>query len=604
MADRLSSTRAGTLKGKLAYMSPEQVRGAEVDRTTDIFALGVVLWEVTTNQRLFRMDTDLDTLEKVQACIVPPPSTIVPGYPMELEACLMKALAKRKQDRYATAREFSRALQSFLVRSGSFVGPEEVSNFVKAVFADRIQKREAHLAWAAEVTSNVDIATLRASKGGATGEEFSLGGGRDDPNQPAQHGTPASGARPVAQRAPAAPMASQSLMDDDEDVPTTVAMRESLEARPANAAPRPAAGLPAPQPQQQQGGGPSQASYAGQASYAANASRQPQYNQPSAASYAANSAPTYGRAPAPPQQQQHGYGQAPQQQHGQAEDLGSTVALPSNLHMGPSEAGPGRPPAFGQYGGPNNGQAPTFGGFPQGGPAPQFGHQGNPVLSPPGMVGGVPMHLPMQMPGAPQSQIETALSLPRPDPAALWLAQQEKQKGERRNTGVLIAVVALTALCVIGIGALVYFKLRARSAVHASAESAAAASASATAAAAPAGAIAAAASATAAPAAPSGTASSDAAPAASAAAAPAGTGQGAAGSKSGSKEEPGFLTVVCNPYCDDVIDQGKSLGPSPVVRYSVAPGQHRITVKKSGQTKVVSAIVVSGQLTTQRVSMK
>src|SRR4051794_11440312 len=123
VADRLSSTRAGTLKGKLAYMSPEQVRGAEVDRTTDIFALGVVLWELTTNQRLFRMDTDLDTLEKVQACIVPPPSTIIPGYPPELEACVMKALSKRKQDRFATAREFSRALQSFLMRSGSFCGP-------------------------------------------------------------------------------------------------------------------------------------------------------------------------------------------------------------------------------------------------------------------------------------------------------------------------------------------------------------------------------------------------------------------------------------------------------------------------------------------------
>ena len=62
------------------------------------------------------------------------------------------------------------------------------------------------------------------------------------------------------------------------------------------------------------------------------------------------------------------------------------------------------------------------------------------------------MNLPMQpQAGGPQSQIETALSLPRPDPAALWMAQQEKQKGERRNLGVLIAVVALTALCVVGL---------------------------------------------------------------------------------------------------------------------------------------------------------
>src|SRR5262249_56951563 len=112
-----------------------------------------------------------------------------------------------------------------------------------------------------------------------------------------------------------------------------------------------------------------------------------------------------------------------------------------------------------------NGQPPPqFGGYPQqGGPMPMFGQMQNPQLTPAGMVGGVPMNYPVApQPGAPQSQIETALSLPRPDPAALWLAQQEKQKGERRNTGVLIAVVALTALCVIGIGALIYFKMRAR----------------------------------------------------------------------------------------------------------------------------------------------
>ena len=62
---RMASTRAGTLKGKLAYMSPEQVRGGEVDRRTDIFALGVVLWELTTGHRLFRMESDLETLEKL-----------------------------------------------------------------------------------------------------------------------------------------------------------------------------------------------------------------------------------------------------------------------------------------------------------------------------------------------------------------------------------------------------------------------------------------------------------------------------------------------------------------------------------------------------------
>ncbi len=215
------------------------------------------------------------------------------------------------------------------------------------------------------------------------------------------------------------------------------------------------------------------------------------------------------------------------------------------------------------------------------------------------MVGGVPMHLPMAQPGNPQSQIETALSLPRPDPAALWMAQQEKQKGERRNTGVLIAVVALTALCVLGIGALIFFKLRARAQLGVTPDTAPTATAS--------SAGASLAGATAAPAAPSATAT--AAPAASANAAAPSTAQPAATSKPSTiaasvKEEPGFLTIVCNPYCDDVVDQGQSLGPSPVVHLSVSPGSHRITLKKGKDSKVISVVVVAGQVSAQRVSMK
>ncbi len=104
--------------------------------------------------------------------------------------------------------------------------------------------------------------------------------------------------------------------------------------------------------------------------------------------------------------------------------------------------------------------------------------------------------------------------------------------------------------------------------------------------------------------APSATATVAAATAtASATAAAAATGAAAAPSKPG-KEEPGFLTIVCNPSCDDVNDQGKSLGPAPIVHLSVAPGPHRVTVRKGKDTKVISLIVVAGQVTAQRVSMK
>ncbi len=153
----LSSTHAGTIKGKIAYMSPEQVRGMPIDRRADVFALGVVLWEMTTGQRLFRVESDLATLSRVEACVVPPPSALDADYPPELEAVVLKALQREPTARYQTARELSRALQKFLMGSRVFVGPEEVSAYVTGMFVDRVRKREDHLRWAAEVTQTISI---------------------------------------------------------------------------------------------------------------------------------------------------------------------------------------------------------------------------------------------------------------------------------------------------------------------------------------------------------------------------------------------------------------------------------------------------------------
>jgi serine/threonine protein kinase len=169
-SSRMSSTRAGTLKGKLAYMSPEQVQGETIDRRTDIFALGVVLWELTTGQRLFRMESDLDTLAKVQECVIPRPSSIVRGYPIDLEKIVMKALAKNRGERFKTAREFSRMLQSLLMRRGLFIASDEVANYIQSIFKDRIEKREAHLRWAGEVTQTINVDGLTGAQlGGGIG---------------------------------------------------------------------------------------------------------------------------------------------------------------------------------------------------------------------------------------------------------------------------------------------------------------------------------------------------------------------------------------------------------------------------------------------------
>ena len=90
----------GHPEGQARVHVPEQVHGEALDRRTDIFALGVVLWELTTGQRLFRMESDLDTLAKVQECAVPRPSSLVRGYPIDLEKIVMKTLAKNRGERF------------------------------------------------------------------------------------------------------------------------------------------------------------------------------------------------------------------------------------------------------------------------------------------------------------------------------------------------------------------------------------------------------------------------------------------------------------------------------------------------------------------------
>lgn len=241
-SSRMSHTRAGTLKGKLAYMSPEQVHGEGIDRRTDIFALGVVLWELTTGQRLFRMESDLDTLAKVQECNVPRPSTLIRGYPVDLEKIVMKALAKNRGERFRTARELSRALQSLLMRRGLFIASDEVAAYTQSIFSDRIQKREAHLRWAAEVTQTINVEQMLSKP--KIGPEYTssevqaASTGPSAKPRPAA-GLPAEAQAPMPQPQPArgyAPQAPQAA---------PYAPPQGGPPRPgAPAAPRPAAGMP------------------------------------------------------------------------------------------------------------------------------------------------------------------------------------------------------------------------------------------------------------------------------------------------------------------------------------------------------------------------
>lgn len=101
-----SKTTTGVLKGKLSYMSPEQAWGKPIDHRSDIFSLGIVMYEMLTGERLFKGDSEINTLERVrEAKVEPMPSTVNADLPPDLEARLLKTLARETSDRYQTAAE-------------------------------------------------------------------------------------------------------------------------------------------------------------------------------------------------------------------------------------------------------------------------------------------------------------------------------------------------------------------------------------------------------------------------------------------------------------------------------------------------------------------
>jgi serine/threonine protein kinase len=104
------TTKSGTMKGKYAYMAPEQTDGDDVDNRIDIFSCGIVLHEVLTGRRLFKGANDIQTIERVRRCEVPPPSFQNPMCPPELDNVVLKALARNREERFSSANDMADAL--------------------------------------------------------------------------------------------------------------------------------------------------------------------------------------------------------------------------------------------------------------------------------------------------------------------------------------------------------------------------------------------------------------------------------------------------------------------------------------------------------------
>jgi serine/threonine-protein kinase len=145
-AMRDSEPATGRPKGKLAYMSPEQARGEAIDGRSDVFAAGIMLFELTTGRRLFKAPSDRETLELLLERDCPKPSDVVAGYPRELEAIVVRALARDREERWKSAREMQAALEEFIRIERVPASPVRLSQLMRSLFESELASDEVELA--------------------------------------------------------------------------------------------------------------------------------------------------------------------------------------------------------------------------------------------------------------------------------------------------------------------------------------------------------------------------------------------------------------------------------------------------------------------------
>ncbi len=145
MAAESEQTQAGMVKGKYAYMSPEQARSAKLDGRSDVFSVGILLWELITWRRLFKRGTDLATMVAVAEEAVPSMLLLTPDCPQALDDVVQKALAKETDQRYRSAKEFADALGACMTQLGWDFGTKAVGAYMSEIFRERISQRDSEL---------------------------------------------------------------------------------------------------------------------------------------------------------------------------------------------------------------------------------------------------------------------------------------------------------------------------------------------------------------------------------------------------------------------------------------------------------------------------
>lgn len=149
---RLTRTQAGKLKGKVAYMAPEQIDGSHVDHRADIFSLGIVLYELLTHKRPFDGKGHLEVIDQLRNLMPPPPSTLNPEVPLELDRILACAMSKDLSQRYASAAAMGADVDAFLRRYNPDFGQQQLASFMARNFAAALDDERTLLQRVAEIS--------------------------------------------------------------------------------------------------------------------------------------------------------------------------------------------------------------------------------------------------------------------------------------------------------------------------------------------------------------------------------------------------------------------------------------------------------------------
>ncbi len=156
-AVRRAATRTGTIKGKAGYMSPEQCRGEALDRRSDLFAIGILLYQLTTGVVPFDEENEYAIIRRVVDEDVASPTTIRADYPPALEAICMRALRRSRDERYSTAQEMQVDLETFARDAGLNLSAIDVARYMEEIFGDR---RQQHLQALAALVGEANVQQL------------------------------------------------------------------------------------------------------------------------------------------------------------------------------------------------------------------------------------------------------------------------------------------------------------------------------------------------------------------------------------------------------------------------------------------------------------